>query len=291
MRTITADRIMKNILITLLLIICKGFVFSQGIVVHGKEWHGAKFLDPDETFISRIGTNEVTIDGKIYRELTYQVEGSVFEGVGQFYREEGNKVYRLYEGEERVIYDFTLEVGDSIRVRNDKGEQFDFVPYRTVDTIIQNIIRRKLEMRGYPVDWTTSNPEKHVWIEGVGDTGFFFGFGEVYGNLQGAPIYCVREGHYIFGAGAFCPHFVLISNVEKEEVNEDFLRYEPISKQLYIDHDKVEKVDLYSITGAKVKSVPVNKSQNHLDLNDIDLQLCVVVIYNGKNFISKILRL
>jgi len=281
---------MKEIVIILFLILSQNFIYSQKIVIANKQWEGANFQNPEDIYNSKFRSNEENIDGKKYRELTYKVEGGWFEGVKQYYREEDNKVYRLFEGEERVILDFTLEVGDTIQVSNDAGEKFDFVPYRTSDTIIQNKIRRKLEMRGYPVAWTTNNPEKHVWIEGVGDTGFFFGSGEVYGNIIASPIYCVREGGYIYGAGMFCPNFVLITDVEDKEFETSF-RYNRLSKRLYLDSDKIKQIDIYSITGIKLNSFTISGSYNEIDISMIDLPLCVVVVFDGKEFISKILKI
>ncbi|MBR9922421.1 MAG: T9SS type A sorting domain-containing protein [Bacteroidetes bacterium] len=61
---------------------------------------------------------EIEIDGKLYRELLENeiTDTTVFTGTGDFYREQDNKVYLrpLNSPDEYLIYDFTLEDGDTI---------------------------------------------------------------------------------------------------------------------------------------------------------------------------------
>ena len=290
---------MKPLILILILffIFCNDSILSQKIVIANKQWEGDQFdfpFGPIIPFNSKFRTTYQVIDGINYRELLYKVDGGWFEGVRQYYREEDNKVYKLYEGEERAILDFTLNVGDTMQVRNDTGEKFDFVPYRTNDTIIQNIKRRKLELRAYPVQGNSNDFEKHVWIEGVGDIGFFFGNGIAYKNQRASLVYCVKESSsYIYGAAMLCPNFILFPNTtntkEKDLVPNYF--YDINSNVIHIKNVKINSLEVYSIGGIKLKSHIVNSSNNAIDLSTIDLPLCVVVVFDGETYQSKVLKL
>ncbi len=283
---------MKPLTLLFILFFCHNVLLSQNIVINNKQWEGDQFdlpFGPITPYNSKFRSNTKEINGLTYRELLFKVEGGWFEGSGQFYREENNKVYKWYNGQERVILDFTLNVGDTIQVSNDTGELFDFIPYRTVDTTIQNIVRRKLEINAYPADGSASIPEKHVWIEGIGDTGFFFGNGIVYNNLYASVVYCVKEVVYIFGALMFCPEFMPTSTEEEGLITNFY--YDINSNQIHINNEEIKRLDIYSINGARLRSYSISKINKVVDLSEIDLPLCVIVLNDGKTYESKILRL
>jgi len=284
---------MKPLTLLLFLFFCHNVLLSQEIVKTNKQWEGDQLdlpFGPVTPFNSKFRTSTKDIDGFTYRELMFKVEGGWFEGSGQYYREENNKVYKLYNGVERAILDFTLNVGDTMQVSNDSGENFNFIPYRTVDTIIQNFVRRKLEINAYPTDGSTSSPERHVWIEGVVDTGFFFGNGIVYNNLFASVVYCVKEVVYIYGAVMFCPNFMPTSVQDEDELIPDFY-YDLITNRVHVKNEDIEHIDVYSINGVKNGSFEITEWNKIIDLGEVDLPLCVIVLFDGKTYRSKILRL
>ena len=262
---------------------------SQRIVIPNKQWEGINYQYPQSTFNSKFNSEYKVIDGKSYIELKYKVEGGWFQGVKQYYREEDNKVYRLYEGNERVIYDFTLNVGDTILISDDNGKRYDFFPIRTTDTTILNRVLRKLEMRVIPEGNETVSTEKHVWIEGVGDTGFFFGNGEVFNNQKASVINCVKETTFFYAGGQFCPGYIP-TKTEDEPIETNF-HYDQFSKKIIIKNDEIQSLNIYTISGMKIRSIQITEIYNEIDVSDIKQHICVIVLFDGKSYSSKILKL
>jgi hypothetical protein len=280
---------MKSIITLFFLLFSFIVGYGQRIVIANKQWEGFKNEYPQGNYNSKFRSESKVIDGKVYNELMYKVEGGWFEGVKQYYREEDNKVYRLYDGEERVIFDFTLNVGDTILISDDNGKKYDFFPIRTADTTILNRVLRKLEMRVIPENSQTVSSEKHVWIEGVGDTGFFFGYGVVFNNQKATPINCVKEGSFFYAAAMFCPGY-MPTNTDDDPTEIDF-HYDQFSKVIIIKNDKIKSLNIYTISGMKLRSIQITESIKHIDVSNIDQHLCVVVLFDGISYSSKILKL
>lgn len=279
---------MKSLILLLFLIFSFNSVSGQRIVVGDKQYEGIDYTNNQKIFNSKFRSFYKVINGINYRELMYKVSDGWFEGVNQYYREEDDKVYRLYEGEERVILDFTLNVGDTIQISDDDANNYKFFPIRTVDTVIFNRTLRKLEMRVIPEGSQTVSTEKHVWIEGIGDPGFFFGTGNVFNNQDASPLFCVREISTFFSAGMGCPN-ILSSN--KTEILEPDFHYDQFSKIVHVKNDRAERIDIYSIGGIKLKSKHFTKENREINLNDLDQQLCVIVLFDGDSYSSKILKI
>ena len=119
--------------------------------------------------VMRLG-EEIELDGVLYREMTYEVDGNNYYSTGLegAIREEDKKVYVRWweEGlqsfmEEKLYYDFSLQVGDSFEVCS-YGEP----------CFIQVVAIEEMEME----DGTVRNAivfnegweGEEVWIEGVG---------------------------------------------------------------------------------------------------------------------------
>ncbi len=214
--------------------------------------------------------------------------GGWFEGVRQYFRQQDGKVYRLYEDEERLILDFGLAIGDTIEIGDDFGGRFEFFPIRMTDTTIYNQQLRKLEMRVKPENEPVSNVP-HVWIEGVGDTGFFFGSGYVFGNLNSTPLFCVRDNGPFYSAGMQCPD--LLSSTHPIDLEVPNFIYSPMRKMLVIKNKKLKRVDLFSISGERINSYGLDENNNEIDISSIFQKLLVIVLFDGKSYKSNILKI
>jgi len=279
---------MKVINIVVCLLFLQSTLFSQVLVVPSKKWEGIYLANPDNYFQSQFRPELQLIEGVEYFELMFKVHEGWFEGVNQYYRQENDKVYRLYEGEEKLIFDFGLSVGDTIKITDNFGDRFDFFPIRTTDTLIFNKQLRKLEMRVKPENKPVSTVP-HVWIEGVGDTGFFFGNGFVFGNQNSSPIFCVRDNGHFYSAGIQCPD--LISNVNLIDFEEPSFIYYSSTKVLEVRKIATSRLDLYSISGERLQSYDIDEHNNKIDISSVHQQICVVVLFDGQSYSSKMLKL
>ena len=285
---------MKNFLLLLVILLFSNDVFGQLTVRSNKQWEGDQYDLPfgnDKYFNAKFRNTPKLINGKVYHEMTFKVPDCWFEGNQHFYRQDGDKVYELYNDEEKLILDFGLEVGDSIVLSNETGERFMFVANRVVDTLILDIERKKLEFKASPIDGNPNSSEKHVWIEGVGDIGFFFGNRIVYGNQRASVVFCAKEIDYIYGSGEFCPFFFTSTDVVNEEVLPDYY-FDPENRKILLQNDEIILLEIYGLDGAKLATFSNgNGLSTEIDLSDIHASIILVVVSDGRSFKSQILRL
>lgn len=280
---------MKPFTALLILVFISHLSFSQKLVKANKKWEGTKFEYPQTNFQSKFRSETHYINDQVYYELMYKVKEGWFEGVQQYYRQENDKVFRLYEGEEKLIYDFSLTVGDTIQLSDDDGKKYAFFPVRTADTTIFNKTLRKLEMKVIPENSSTVSSAKHVWIEGVGDIAFFFGYGEVFNNQKASLIHCVKESSFFYSAGTQCPE--LISSTEFINEVENYFAYNNVTKYLEILNEDVDIVQIYKLSGQLIKSFSISQKNEILDLSSMDQTLIVVVAIGEYGHVSKIISL
>jgi len=133
--------------------------------------------EPQGTF--EMGFEEranVTVDGMEYTEIVSWwpgVYGPIEEGV---YRTEGNQVYfrpwlayRDVYGEEVLLYDYDLEVGDFFNEDDDHPMKVE-----SVSTIIDE---NGVERKKWEFSFLTLPDETEYWIEGVGSSRGFLNVG------------------------------------------------------------------------------------------------------------------
>lgn len=142
--------------------------------------HGQHEASPRFTVIG-VKSDNAVIGGKTYRKV-YQSETDVTLGVSAYVgglREDvANKrvyYYELAKGAERLIYDFSLAVGDTI-FTGPAGAAEGIV--HSVDmAVIGGLDRKRITFRmlGSSAAWTGGE-----WVEGIGNTGI--------GGLLGSPM-------------------------------------------------------------------------------------------------------
>lgn len=114
---------------------------------------------------------DTVINGMCYAKLTHtNVCGEDVEQVAAIVREEEGKVYEYYNGKEWLMYDFTLNKGDKIELRQSDGQQL-----MTVDDVSYTDLNgrslRTITLSGTAGEWADEPYTiTRKWIEGVGDT-------------------------------------------------------------------------------------------------------------------------
>ena len=107
---------------------------------------------------------DTLINGKIYKQ-TYYSNDSLMQYWSKYFcyiREDSEKVYRLQNNVENLIYDFSLSKGDSINTNYQLGGQPVFVKVDTVDYVLINgSSRKRINFRNFI---------NEVWIEGIGSS-------------------------------------------------------------------------------------------------------------------------
>lgn len=145
-------------------------VSSQVLIDTTKEWSVLYRHRMSRTRSYKF-TKDSLVDGYKYKELRYSFS-EVFDPEHSrnagLIREDGAAVYiRYHNGENYLLYDFSLNIHDTLDLGFLNGEinlqmTVDTISYWTVDSIT----RKVLHMR--PLDATLTVPQ--LWVEGIGST-------------------------------------------------------------------------------------------------------------------------
>ncbi len=131
-----------------------------------------QMLSPDtDSKRYKFSPDATLIDGKYYYQLQYSGSetGDDWQGDSQFFREDSQKVWVYDNGTERLLYDFALEKGDTIRTGDQNGI---FLIVADTDSIeLLNGEKRKAIRLYCSNETDTVNYSWYglrTWIEGIG---------------------------------------------------------------------------------------------------------------------------
>jgi len=237
---------------------------------------------------------DTIIDGKLYQKVfisedEYQEEWFFF---GNFIREENNKVYlREYFGVEGLIYDFNLQLGDTVVVNNPRAVSEVALVLTEIDSVET--------YDGYRDRWKLTNDEFMIpeyWIEGIGSTGGVLNSSiEVFGGLCGTYILLCEEenGNTIYLNPEYeqCYYLLLDDNAELEASTDSFqIIYKPVGRELELvfnDQGK-RKIHISNIQGQTITRFESAENTIQLSLNGNSEGLYIVnVKYADGRYISK----
>ncbi len=244
---------------TIILFVCglsiSGLLYSQNyhpIVQENNEWNVLKvtgFFPPTDTnywTMTYQFIGDTTINSQVYKKV-YISEEEVpnnwkYEGA---IREEDRKVWYLakYESEERKIYDFTLEVSDTV--------SFVWDPM-----IVDSISYIELNGEDRKQFWFSVDGQGGIiehWIEGIGSN---------YGILQSGGYFIVgwatwflcmsEEGELIYMNPNFNSCYMFSTEIEEAYLSGIELYPNPVTDKIIIknsDNIKIESVSLIDLRG------------------------------------------
>lgn len=101
--------------------------------------------------------------------ISDQKSGNNFSDTGKFFRSEKNRIYQYISPSagERLLYDMTLNKGDSIRIQNDEGWS-TLVVVNTDSIQLSDQRNRKRLTLQCPDNITSGHGKTVEWIEGIG---------------------------------------------------------------------------------------------------------------------------
>ena len=129
-----------------------------------------------------IDTNEILVNGVKYREIICENNGDISGRTGMGIREDtsARRVYLMVYNVERLLYDFSVKQGDTIKKNiylNYGGSTYDYV-VSSVDTIVIGGVQRK-KINFLPTNggqdntiwnYTHGFTLNEYWIEGIGSS-------------------------------------------------------------------------------------------------------------------------
>jgi hypothetical protein len=267
-----ATNTMAKVLL-LLLMAMEGMAKAQDyepIIQEGNEWHTLDVIvnpgfPPNHHYSTLVHwlSDDTLVDGVRYTKVLETRNGEGTPRLATLLREEDGKVWKRKLATDILIYDFTAQVGDTLRFGD--FAQFE---YFVVDSISIEQIGgkdRKKFWFGLEYDFTGEPYAMETWIEGIGsDLGL---------------LYC---GSYYFCGGyyrALCfhqdgeliwqnPEYDACVITSVEEINDKVISVYPNPAMEIVTIDGVEaaEVQVYNALGQLVKTV---RDANEISVADL----------------------
>lgn len=221
-----------------------------------KQWDTRReFIWGESDYLMWWLDDDIELDGVMYRKMNYALEGSGYYSTGLegAFREEDKKVFvRWWDSglqhfnEEKLYYDFNMQVGDS----------FDVCSYGE-PCFIQVVAVEEMEMedgtlrKKYVFNDGWGGDENETWIEGVGSlAGVAHRFnpslmGSFFSHLQ-----CYFENETLIWTGGEC-----WDDVEEADAEQVSVYPNPAKENVLIAGIEPAEVQFYNALGQLVKIV------------------------------------
>ncbi len=211
-----------------------------------------------------------------------------------FIREDSQKVYLLDEyNSERVLYDFSLKVGDTIELQNIFEELNEWIVYDIDSIEIDGVFRKQLHLGfdSYCCD--------DKWIEGIGSILGLTTPGNIVIDFS-TELLCVnKDSQNIFSNPRFDTCYIYyvydpiwIKNIYYQTSKELFkLSPNPVINEIFINSN-LEKYEyqLYDVSGKLIYSGQLHKD-SVIDINNIAKGFYIIALYTKENrLIAKVIK-
>ncbi|NOR85990.1 MAG: T9SS type A sorting domain-containing protein [Bacteroidales bacterium] len=270
-------------------------LFSQNFLSEGKQWNvklssGDSYVNTEIFFIE--GDSIVNnINYKQFWISTDSLNSATFQGL---LRDESEKVYYLpIYGDEGLLYDFGLNVGDTTSIISlaSEGEFEIFVA--EIDTVEYEGVERKRMLIGREYSGSYE-----YWIEGIGDN-----WGPLYTMIYDfivCPFWelvCVHEYEELIFMLPYTENCYEI-NVGIDELLQNSkvsLSPNPVQQGQFIEIEanySIAEIQIYNLTGNHIKTIPSSfTNKQSIKTNDLEkgLYLLKIEMEDGEVLTSKVL--
>ena len=272
-----ATNTMAKVLL-LLLLAMEGMAKAQDyepIIQEGNEWHTLDVIvnpgfPPNDHYSTLVHwlSDDTLVDGVRYTKVLETRNGEGTPRLATLLREEDGKVWKRESATDILIYDFTAQVGDTLRF----GDSHEF-EYWIVDSIsfeqIGGVDRKKIWF-GLEYDITGEPYAIETWTEGIGsDMGLLFsGWYYVTGGYYRAL--CFHQNGELFWQNEYYGT-CMIDAVEEMDISPISLYPNPTSDVVHIEGVEAAEVQVYNSFGQLVKTVR--------DANEINMESFAEGVY------------
>lgn len=244
---------------------------------------------------------QITIDSIQYIEL-YQTSSKNLRMLGAI-REDSvqKKVYFRNFDSEIVLYDFTLEAGDTIYYSTNLHYNMDY--YKVVDAVDSILVSGQYRKR-----WFLTNSffgMSDIWIDGIGSV---FRYGLLYPNL---PDIVLDGSTPCFGCFSYdtilyvdsdhcsgtcpCTEWLVETQENHENNNEISLFPNPVKNTLTIEFDANKEVyqylELFTYNAKLIRTTKINSKKMEIDFSKLNNGVYFLkFIANEKTVIKRIIK-
>ncbi len=209
---------------------------------------------------------------------------------GAFIREENNRVYyRQMFGEEGLIYDFNLELGDSVLIDNPRAVGAIWLFLAEVDSVET--------VEGMKERWrliSNEYPNSEYWIRGVGSrTGVLNSSSGIFGGLCGLyTLLCQKEdGELIYVNPEYQSCYLYTTGRDEgEKINDPIrLKYDKFQKSVTVifSGNSEKEIILSNITGHTKSSISNSLESTTLSLLNNPAGIYIITVLQDGNRYSK----
>ena len=250
----------KAKVLLLLLLAMAGMAKAQDyepIIQEGNEWHTLDVIvnpgfPPNHHYSTLVHwlSDDTLVDGVRYTKVLETRNGEGTPRLATLLREEDGKVWKRESSTDLLLYDFTAQVGDTVRFG-------DFAESFVVDSIsfeqIGGVDRKKIWF-GLEYDITGEPYAIETWTEGIGsDMGLLFsGWYYVTGGYYRAL--CFHQNGELLWQNDYYGT-CMIDAVEEEVAPAVSVYPNPVSETVSIEGLEPAEVQVYNTLGQMVKTV------------------------------------
>ncbi len=279
----------KTFLLLFLLFFFAGKLYCQPVLVDSSKeqlWYICKvgIVGPNDTTIgciSEVLKKEDTeiLNGKNYFKIMRTEESSLasWEEIGHV-REEDNRVYYMpsYDTIEFLLYDFTLNIGDTIKLVNTIYADTNNREYIVTD--IDSIDLTSGKKKRITLD--SEDPE--IWIEGMGSLrGLIYSALLIIGGYRELVCYYENENKiYQNPEYDFC--FYTPSVVDDKNEQEFLIYSNPSSEILTIEGLTNTQLNIFNLSGSLVFSFNIEYNIQDIDISGLTPGIYVIKVISSK---------
>ena len=217
--------------------------------------------ESDMTHIVKFSDQDTIIDNLAYRKVmeTFNPDETDWSFMDLFIREdiENKQVYlRNLIGEEGLIYDFSIVLGDTVTIHNVIAGGFIKLEVVSVDSVyIYDSYRKRFEFE--PVNW----PYWDSWVEGIGSMSHGVIYSGFYNTSPWYTLLCYKQNDIVkYMNPNYTACFYPYVSIEENEINDLQLHFNFEVNSIEINNlpeKQYYDFELYNLFGQKIFSVSI----------------------------------
>lgn len=263
----------------------------EPIIQEGNEWHtldvivnpGFPPYDHYTTLVHWI-SDDTLVEGVRYTKVLETRNGEGTPRLAALLREENGKVWKRESSTDLLLYDFTAQVGDTVRFG-------DFAESFVVDSIsfeqIGGVDRKKIWF-GLEYDITGEPYAIETWTEGIGSdmgllfSGWFYATGGYYQAL------CFHQNGELLWQNEYYGT-CMVDAVDEMDISPISLYPNPTSDVVHIEGVEAAEVLVYNSIGQLVKTLQNSNEISAADLPE-DLYLLWITDIEGIRHVARMVK-
>ena len=252
----------------------------EPLIQEGNEWHTLDVIvnpgfPPNHHYTTLVHwiSDDTLVEGVRYTKVLETRNGEGTPRLAALLREENGKVWKRESSTDLLLYDFTAQVGDTVRFG-------DFAESFVVDSIsIEQIggVDRKKIWFGLEYDITGEPYAIETWTEGIGSdmgllfSGWFYATGGYYQAL------CFHQNGELLWQNEYYGT-CMVDAVDEMDISPISLYPNPASGVTHIEGVEAAEVQAYNALGQLVKTV---RGSNEVDVSGLPEGLYLLRITDG----------